>query len=536
MFAVIIAVCYNNFALKGRGIMSNLTRRDFIKTASIAVLAMVFPANIFAADNCKVKTRYGTFNGFVDEKGVKTWLGVPYSQPPVGKLRWQAPQPLKTSNKTFDAKKFGFSAMQVVNKYKSSSTQLQSEDCLTLNIWTSGGKNKPVMVFIHGGGFQSGSSSDTLYNGSNFAAAHDVIIVTINYRLNVFGFVNFGAIDSAYEDSGYLGLKDQVAALTWIKENISAFGGNPDNITIFGQSAGAISCMMQMVIPAAKGLFCKTIPQSANSYMYNTPEYSAEVVQAYMKFAEAKTMGDMMKKSSAELEQLYETVRHARIKTNIKDYLPTADGKYLPRDPFKALKNGDARGIKMLTGTADDEWRYMLFHFNNFFDLFRDNPKIFSPVIQKYNARTPQEIYGAWLNGRPDTLENFEVFVEQVDWHVGQELATEYQSSFDDTYLYRFSEQSPDEKFCSYHSVDLPFTFNNPDIFYPNPNQKLIRQVQASWAAFATTGNPNNEFIPHWEKYSTNNRQTMELNSKGCILHKDLNTQNLNALRYVYEN
>ena len=189
--------------------MPNLTRREFIKAASMAALAMAVPINVFAADNCTVKTRYGTFNGFVDKQCVKTWLGIPYAQPPVGKLRWQAPQPLKPSNKSFDAKKFGFTAMQVVDENELASKNPQSEDCLTLNIWTRGeGKNKPVMVFIHGGGFQTGGSSDPLYYGSNFAAAQDVIIVTINYRLNIFGFMNFAAIDPTFEDcGGYLGLK-----------------------------------------------------------------------------------------------------------------------------------------------------------------------------------------------------------------------------------------------------------------------------------------------------------------------------------------
>ena len=516
--------------------MSNLTRREFIKTASMATLAMTVPANIFAADNCTVKTRYGTFNGFVDKLGVKTWLGIPFVQPPVGKLRWQAPQPLKPSNKSFDAKKFGFTACQDIDKNEGASVNPQGEDCLTLNIWTRGEKkNLPVMVFIHGGGCQNGGSSDPLYNGMNIAAANDVIIVTINYRLNVFGFVNFGTIDSAYEDSGYLGLKDQVAALKWVKENISAFGGNPDNVTIFGESAGAISCMMLTVIPAAKGLFGKAIPQSANSYMYNTPEYSAEVAATYMELGNAKTMRDMMKKSAAELVSLYEKVRKARLLQSEADYLPTCDGKFLPSNPFQELKDGGARGIKLLTGTTADEWRYFLLEFDNFFEHFRDNPKNFSPVMMKYTTKTPQEIYQAWLKNRPDTDENFEDFVNQVDWRVGQELTAEYQSKFGDVYYYLFSEQSPDEKLRSCHGVDLPYTFNVGDHIVPNPKQNLVKVIQSSWAAFAATGNPDNETIPHWEKYSAGNRQTMELNSKGCVCHKDLNTQNLNALRYVYE-
>ena len=223
-----------------------------------------------------MKTRYGTFNGFVDENGVKTWLGIPYAQPPVGKLRWQAPQPLQPSNKSFDATKYGYSPIQVAMKIDeplvNDDDTPQSEDCLTLNIFTRGeGKNKPVMVWIYGGAFIKGYSSENLYSGSNFAAANDVVIVLLNYRVNVFGFMNFANIDSAYEDSGYLGMKDQVAAVKWVKENISAFGGAPDNITVFGESAGSTSTMLLTVIPAAKGLFQKVIPQSGHVNFYSEP-------------------------------------------------------------------------------------------------------------------------------------------------------------------------------------------------------------------------------------------------------------------------
>ena len=191
---------------------NDFTRRDFIKTAAVGFFAVnafdvmgLFPEErVFSASDCTVTTRYGTFNGFVDEKGVKTWLGIPYAQPPVGKLRWQAPQPLKPTNKTFDAKKFGASAIQEDDKIELASQNVQSEDCLTINVWKrSDKKNLPVMVFIHGGSFMHGGTFEPMYNGNNLAAAHDVIVATFNYRLNIFGFMHFETIDSAFEDSGY---------------------------------------------------------------------------------------------------------------------------------------------------------------------------------------------------------------------------------------------------------------------------------------------------------------------------------------------
>ena len=488
------------------------------------------------ANNLNVKTRYGTFNGFLDENSVRTWLGIPYAKPPVGKLRWQAPQPLKPSDKSFDAKNFGFMAVQLDDPLKDISNNPQSEDCLTLNIWAHGeSKNKPVMVFIPGGGFVSGGSVESIYNGSNFVLAYDVIIVTINYRLNIFGFMNFASIDSAYEDSGYLGTKDQVAAVKWIKENIEAFGGDPDNITVFGESAGSISTMLLTVIPAAKGLFQKVIPQSGCLDFYNEPEISAQTAEKFMTFSGAKTVGDLMKKSAVELQQLYAKYLLTSDGPNLVEFAPTCDGKFLPRDPLKALRDGAASGIKFLTGTTADEWRAFLLGDENFFKIFRSNPGKISIALRRYQAQTPEEVYKKWLNGRPDTEDNFADFVTQVDWRVGQELSSEYQSKFADVYFYLFSESSPIEMLGSCHAFDLPYTFNVSSEEF-TPNQNLVRSIQASWAAFAATGNPDNEFIPHWEKYSATNRQTMELSSKGCVCHKDLDTQNLNALRYVYEN
>lgn len=347
--------------------------------------------------------------------------------------------------------------------------------------------------------------------------------------------MNLASIDSSFEDSGYLGIKDQVAALQWVKENIAEFGGNPDNVTIFGQSAGSNSVMLLTVTPAAKNLFGKAIPQSGHVGFYNTPEESAQVAAQFVELSGAKTVGDLMKKSTAELKNIYEKIIGGGLAEKPMEYLPTCDGKFLPSNPFKALQDGGARGIKFLTGNVADEWRFWLQFDENFFKKIRANHEKFSPIFLQHKGETSEEIYQAWLKNRPDTEENFADFATQSDWRVGQELTAEYQSKFEDVYFYLFSQRVNDT-FRACHDSDLPYVFGVPyENFVPNPDKNFVRQIQASWAAFAATGNPDNEFIPHWEKYSASNRQTMELNSKGCILHKDLNTENLNALRYVYE-
>ena len=492
------------------------------------------------SDNCTVKTRYGTFNGFVDENGIQTWLGIPYAQPPVGKLRWQAPQKLQPTDKTFDAKKFGFSAIQEDDKLERASQNTQSEDCLTLNIWTRGeGKNKPVMVFIHGGSFMHGGTSDPTYSGTNIVKAHDVIVVTFNYRLNIFGFMNLSAVDSTFEDSGHLGTCDQIAALAWVKENIAEFGGNPDNVTIFGESAGSISCMILSVTPAAKGLFQKAIPQSGPTRMASTSEHVAGLLEDFLRLSGTRKMSELMQKSSAELKDIYLKLFELRIKTAHSDYIPAGDGKFIPRDPFSAMRDGAARGIKFLTGVNSYEWGYWLLYDANYFKNFYETHERISPAMRRYKGRTAKtdmEVYQAWLKDRPATDENYMDFINQLDWRVGQELDAENQSKFEDVYYYLFSEETARKELGSFHSLELGFVFNSePEEDWLTPNPQLVKQIQAAWTAFAATGSPDNELIPHWEKYSADNRQTMELNSKGCVLHKDLNTENLNALRYVYE-
>lgn len=519
-----------------------LTRREFIKTVSMATIAFA-ATNFFSDDKVfaankklRIKTRYGTFNGFVGKRGVRTWLGIPYAKPPVDNLRWHAPESLEPSNAEFDAKNFGASAIQDVDKVEPASLNRQSEDCLTLNIWTrSDAVNKPVMVFIHGGGFVSGGTSDPLYNGTNLAAAHEVVVVSLNYRLNIFGFMNFASIDSEFADSGYLGIKDQVAALTWIKENISEFGGNPDNITIFGESAGAASVMLLSVTPAAKGLFQKVIAQSGHLAFYHDPEMSAKLAEEFMEVSGVDNMNELMSKTAAELEQLYEKLAYRReIMTEI-DYFPTCDGKFLPLNPFGALKDGGARGIKLMTGNTADEYRYWLLYYDKFLNYVREFHARLTPVL--YEINFTEEIYKMWQEKNPDEGEdNYMEFANQMDWRVGQELAAEYQSSFGDVYFYLFNQHSPVGELRSCHAIDLPFVFNNPspDI-EPKPAPNLIKQMQATWISFAATGNPNNDLIPKWESYTVDNRQTMEINAKSWACHKDLNTHNLNDLRRVYE-
>jgi len=521
------------------------SRRSFIKTTTLTVLAFAAPGIFFndvqaANKDCTIKTRYGIFNGFVDKRGVRTWLGIPYAKPPVKNLRWRAPEKLEPSDRKFSAKKFGASPMQDHDKTETASLLKQSEDCLTLNIWTnSDKKNLPVMVFIHGGGFINGGSGDPLYNGANLAASGDVVVVTINYRLNIFGFMNFASVDSDFEGTGYLGLQDQIAALTWIKENIENFGGDPDNVTIFGESAGAISTMHLMIAPAAKNLFNKVIAQSGHLAFYHNSEYTAKIAEDFIEFGGYKNMSDMMKKSAGELIAVYEKFFNERGISIDVDYLPTCDGKFLPLHPLRALKDGAARGIKLLTGTTQEEYRYWTLYYGE--TAINQMPEIhaqFTHCMYEGEFLNQEEIYNAWQKKYTeiDEVKRYFEFANQLDWRVGHELVAEYQSAFDDVYFYLFNQKSPVELLGSCHALDLPFVFGNPSPeIEPNPSAKLIRQVQAAWVSFATTGKPKSYITPLWKNYTADDRETMVINDVAWICHKDWNTENLADLRRVYE-
>lgn len=523
---------------KGRLTLSEkISRKNFLKACATVALTtpIFFTGDAQAAKSLRVRTRQGIYDGFIDKRGVKTWLGIPYAKPPIGNLRRHAPEPLEPSNKTFDAKKFGYSPMQAEDEIETASLLPQSENCLTLNIWTRGAKNNlPVMVFIPGGGFVGGGSGDPLYNGANFAANQNALIVTLNYRVNIFGFMNFASVDSAFSDSGYLGIKDQIAALEWIRENILNFGGDPSNVTIFGESAGATSVMLLMVAPSAQGLFQKAIAQSGHLSMYNTYEQSAEIAQSFMELSGCKNMQELEKKSSAELMLLYQKFCEENPYKEETAFFPTCDGKFLPAHPFKALKAGAARNIKFLTGTTAAEYCYWFLYYPDLVERLQEFHALLARDMYKDELIAPMPIYQAWRkNYAGDYLE----FANQLDWRVGQELAAEYQSAFNDTFYYLFNQASPNELLGSCHAIDLPFVFGNGNKDLElNPEANLIRQMQEAWYMFAATGNPSNPLVPTWKKYSAADRQTMEINSASWTCKKDLNTDNLNALRGVYEN
>lgn len=301
-----------------------------------------------------VKTRTGVYVG-EKYKNTICYLGIPYAKPPVGELRWKAPEPLPASEAVFEAKNFGASAIQVEHKGSIIKHHRQSEDCLTLNIGVSEQKTegkKPVLVLFHHGDFTSGGSVDPLSYGGDFAANHpDIVFVSFNYRLGIFGFIDFSEVPGgeACPDAMNLGLLDQIAALKWIRENIAAFGGDPERITVLGFESGATCICLLAASERAKGLFQRAFafngsPDSA----YETPEASRTLAKALLKETNTSTMAELLQLDT-------EALKDAAQRLWMNMCAPTCDGELIPGRVFDAYRNGAASGIEFIVGITGGE-------------------------------------------------------------------------------------------------------------------------------------------------------------------------------------
>ena len=299
--------------------------------------------------SCAVKTKTGVYVG---EKYKKTicYLGIPYAKPPVGALRWKAPQPLPASEAVYEAKNFGASAIQVEHKGSIIRHHRQSEDCLTLNIAIDAQKTeskKPVLVLFHNGDFTSGGSVDSLMYGDSFTAGHpDIVFVSFNYRLGIFGFIDFSEVPGgeSFPDAMNLGLLDQIAALEWIKENIAAFGGDPGRITVLGFESGATSICLLSASGQAKGLFQKAfVFNGSPAAAYETPEAARTLAKDLLKETGAATMAELLRLDT-------ETLKDAAQRLWQNMCAPTCDGVLIPADVYRAFEDVCAFDSELIVG------------------------------------------------------------------------------------------------------------------------------------------------------------------------------------------
>jgi para-nitrobenzyl esterase len=483
-----------------------------------------------------VNAKAGNIQGIKDN-GIEIFKGIPFSERIVGDLRFKPPVPVKTLPGVFPATEFGPVCPQNIPPVVFFVPNPQSDpDCLNLNIWTPAAdeKKRPVMVWIHGGGFNTGEGRN--YDGSFLTRRGDVVVVTINYRLNCLGFSHIPGFTSN------VGMLDQILALKWIRDNIESFGGDKDNVTIFGESAGGIAVSTLLAMPEAKGLFHRVIAQSGscNPVSYRTSEGKDITEKVMLEVGIKKGDFDALQKISAF--KLVEA--HGKIileKTTAMPWpfiiAPYLDGEHIPEHPLELLKKGVAAGVDLLLGTNLNESR-----------IWKAFNPAFKPVDEEKMERGIKNIVkslgqdeekakaliAAYKETRSEggTLSAQEIldcFSTDLEFRIAGIRTAEAQSSQNpNTYMYLFTWPSPfmGGSLGSCHITEIPFVFGMTDLPFwkifsgsGEEEKKLSEKMMDAWISFARTGNPNHDGIPEWPKYEVEKRGTMLLGKEIKIVN-----------------
>jgi len=478
-----------------------------------------------------VNTSNGPIRGRIENGGVQIFKGVRYGAPPVGDLRFKPPRRPQPWTAVFDAYTYGSPAFQGTGAAEAAAdSPRMSEDCLFLNVWTPGldKKRRPVMVWLHGGGFSSGSGGESFSEGRNLARKGDVVLVTVNHRLNVFGFLQLSKEwGPDYASSGQAGMLDIVLSLKWVRDNISRFGGDPRNVTIFGESGGGRKVAMLMAMPSAKGLFQKAIIQSGSGLDAPSRDDAVALGRELLKklgIAE----GDAQALGRASAKAIFDAQPPAasaasppgQLTVPTGGFVPCVDGIALPRKPFIPDAPAISARVPLLIGSNKDEMT------------------IFRARDAKFGSQTDEEFTAYVRKQLPDkaaalipalrmafpgyspshlivaaeTMKGYwAATVLQAERKAAQRAAPVY------VYLLAWETPVDGGRLRSHHALDLPLVFNNVEghrnMVGPGPDPQRIADLMSSaWIAFARTGNPNTDALPQWPAYDVNRRATMVFN------------------------
>jgi len=518
-----------------------MTKKAILLGAAI-ILALNVNASAKVECSAPVATSFGKVAGEA-AAGSCAWKGVPFAAPPVGDLRWRAPEEPAEWEGTLDATAYSSQCAQqeISGVLGGSGSVIGSEDCLYLNIWRPQKEGTyPVMVWIHGGALIIGSGSMSTYSGERLAAEKDVVVVTINYRLGPFGFLSLPELAAQDPDnsSGNYGLLDQVEALQWVRDNIEHFGGDPDNVTIFGESAGGWSVCNLLACPLAEGLFHKAILQSGACTATKTREESFRHGLAYA--AEAGCAGEnplscMQAKSTEEVFKAGSGVNLDNIGGQMFTFVPNEDGHVLNDTPLDVVRSGDYNKVPLMVGSTRDEMKFFTF----FIPGIRLMPlslleSMIDLDLEKSGRRRLRELYPPRNYNRPadagiDAMTDMSL---GCPCYQAAEAAALHRP---DTYYYRFDydEHLYPDMLGAAHAMEIPFVFGKMGVedkaneddnavnnslssgLYTKRQAKkakpLSGMMMSYWTNFAKHGDPNGEGLPHWPAYDSDDRQRMYL-------------------------
>ena len=518
-----------------------LGRRSMLKIAGgLATLSLV-PSLARAAlptPTPVVTTGAGDVQGLVDA-GINAFKGIRYGAPPIDKLRFKAPQKPAPWKGAADAIGYGAPAVQMNNRPPPATTlarqlstifttpaeeKLDNEDCLFLNVWSPGvgdGKKRPVMFWIHGGGYAYGSSSWPIYDGANLARRGDVVVVSVNHRLNVFGYLYLAEIAGAeFAESGNVGMLDLVLALEWVRDNIAAFGGDPSNVTIFGESGGGSKVSTLLAMPAAKGLVHKAIIESGPGLTGATKAAATATAQSILTElgVDATNLAAL---TLLPTDAVLAAAQRAAAKAppgpaQFARLSPVVDGVALPTDPFTPGAPLQAAGIPLLIGTNKDEMT-----------LFNAGEPWFRDLDEKGLAQRAKEIAGdksdallkAYRERSPSYSPAYLLSALNTGgfmWSNSIKLAERKSAQSAPVFMYRLDWETPvgDGVFKAPHTLEIPLVFDNVErarvlLGDGDAPQQLANQMSDAWIAFARTGSPAAKGLPAWPAYEKKHRATM---------------------------
>lgn len=470
-----------------------------------------------AASDPTVSTRSGKIRGRLTAAGGAAFKSIPFAQPPIGDLRWREPVPPKSWSGVRGAAEFGAPCVQ-----GGALGEKSSEDCLYLNVWTPKWPMKSpaaVMVWIHGGGNFAGSGVEPVFNGENLAR-HGVVLVTVNYRLGIFGFLAHPELtrESPHHVSGNYGLLDQILALRWVHDNIAKFGGDPANVTIFGESAGSLDVNVLMTSPLSKGLFQRVIGESGPvvappplaNWEKRGEEFAAKMgatggdVLAKLR---ALSNADLLKASGPGLAFLGPTLG-----VNV-------DGWLFPESPMKAFDEGQEERVDLMLGSNSQELQKPFFPMKG---------SLREAISEQYGPQAQRALTLYELSGTNDPAPDPQLGSVMAQWatdtqfRCGSVAELVWHTSAGNTgYQFQFSRSSPGkEALGAPHGSEVVFVFGNLDLEqsarkFDERDRRLSEQMQEYWTNFAKTGSPNGGTLPQWPKFGPEVRAYLDLTDSG---------------------
>jgi len=520
-----------------------MNRRKFIThgtaTAGIFAGALTRSFGAEAKSGATVDTTGGKIRGLVIDR-VNAFKGIPYGASTAGDRRFLPPARPEAWTGIKDTIMWGPEAPQVSPHTEIPEVRAtipgtgMSEDCLRLNVWTSGlgrGDKRPVMVWLHGGGFTSGNGSYSIYDGTNLAKKRDVVAVTINHRLNSFGFLHLPEIGGAkFAQASNVGMLDAIAALQWVHDNIANFGGDPNNVTIYGQSGGAGKVSTLLAMPGAKGLFHRAIIESGSNLKAVSVADATATAKAVMAKLNVKTVDELQKVPMQQLIQATTGTPGLRL-------APVVDGNTLPRDPFSPDAPPMSADIPVLLGTVETE---VTFFPGTPLDPI-DDDALLARVKTAARADDAQarHLIDLYRTGRPSVSDIDLALILESDLRFRPGVVTEAElksAQKAPVYMYYFTWRSPvrEGKLKTFHTLEIPFVTDNVDNGQSmtgtgQDRYALENKMSAAWTAFARTGNPGHKGLPAWPKFDTAKRATMIFNHE-CKVVNDPNGEERKAL------